>query len=325
MDLIQQLRTKARAAGKTIVFPESEDIRTLRAASYLLKEKICSIILIGDETEIRRTADRENLSLEGNLTIRNFPGDPEKNVLAGNLFEKRKHKGMTPGMAESILAESRLFYAAMLVDAGRAGGCVAGAVNTTGDVLRAAIQGIGLKNKSGIVSSIFLIHTREGQTLTYGDCAVVPYPDASQLAYIAVDSADTHKALTGDEPLVAMLSFSTMGSARHERVDLVIDALKLARKLRPELMIDGELQFDAAWLPEVAARKAPDSDVAGKANVLIFPNIDAGNIAYKISERLGGATATGPIIQGLAKPMNDLSRGCSWQDIVNTTCVAAVM
>jgi phosphate acetyltransferase len=324
MDLITQLRTKAREAGKIIVFPESEDIRTLKAASVLLKEEICRVILIGDEGEIRRHAEIEEVPLNGPLTILNYQDDPDKVLLAGNLFEKRKHKGMTPGMAESLLGENKLFYAAMLVDAGRADGCVAGAVNTTGDVLRAAIQGIGLKKKSGIVSSIFLIHTREGRTLTYGDCAVVPYPDSSQLANIAVDSADTHQALTGEEPLVAMLSFSTKGSARHERVVLVLDALNEAKSLRPALHIDGELQFDAAWIPDVASRKAPDSDVAGKANVYIFPNIDAGNIAYKISERLGGAIATGPIIQGLAKPMNDLSRGCSWQDIVNTACVTAL-
>lgn len=324
MDLITRLRNKARSAGKTIVLPETEDLRTLKAASFLLQEGIGSIILIGDEAEIRSTAAREKLPLGGNLVIVNFRNDPEKDLLADILFEKRRHKGITAGQAEDILMENKLFYAAMLVDSGRAGGCVAGAVNTTGDVLRAAIQGIGLKPQSVIVSSIFLIHTREGRTLTYGDCAVVPYPDAAQLANIAVDSADTHKALTDEEPLVAMLSFSTKGSARHERVDLVLDALKQAKNLRPDIQIDGELQFDAAWMPAVAARKAPDSEVAGMANVFIFPNIDAGNIAYKISERLAGATAIGPIIQGLNKPMNDLSRGCSWQDIVNTACVTAL-
>jgi len=324
MHIIKQIRTHAKAAAKNIVLPETEDTRTLKAAEFLLKEKICRVTLIGDEAEIREAAEAESISLDGDVTFLDFRTDPDKEVLAANLHRKRAHKGMTPGLAGSILSDNRLFYAAMLVDAGRAHGCVAGAVNTTGDVLRAAIQGIGLKPSSSIVSSIFLLHTRDDRVLTYGDCAVVPYPDPEQLATIAIDSADTHRALTAEDPLVAMLSFSTMGSASHEQVDLVLQALTIAKDLRPDLMIDGELQFDAAYVPDVAIRKAPQSKVAGRANVFIFPNIDAGNIAYKITERLGGATAIGPIIQGLAKPMNDLSRGCSWEDIVNTVCVTAL-
>ncbi|TVQ15521.1 MAG: phosphate acetyltransferase [Balneolaceae bacterium] len=324
MDIIKQIRTHAKAAAKNIVLPETEDTRTLKAAEFLLKENICRVTLIGDEAEIREAAEAEAISLDGDVMFLDFRTDPDKEVLAANLHRKRAHKGMTPGLAGSILSDNRLFYAAMLVDAGRAHGCVAGAVNTTGDVLRAAIQGIGLKPSSSIVSSIFLLHTRDDRVLTYGDCAVVPYPDPEQLATIAIDSADTHRALTAEDPLVAMLSFSTMGSASHEQVDLVIQALTIAKDLRPDLMIDGELQFDAAYVSDVAIRKAPESKVAGRANVFIFPNIDAGNIAYKITERLGGATAIGPIIQGLAKPMNDLSRGCSWEDIVNTVCVTAL-
>lgn len=324
MDIIKQIRTHAKAAAKTIVLPETEDSRTLKAAEFLLGEKICRVMLIGDEASIRDRAEAENIVIEGDVRFTEYHTDPDKETLAGNLQLKRAHKGMTTGLAGSILSENKLFYAAMLVDAGRAHGCVAGAVNTTGDVLRAAIQGIGLKPASSIVSSIFLMHTRDDRVFTYGDCAVVPYPDAEQLATIAIDSADTHHALTAENPNVAMLSFSTRGSASHEQVDLVLQALKIARDLRPDLNIDGELQFDAAYLPEVGERKAPGSKVAGRANVFIFPNIDAGNIAYKITERLGGATAVGPIIQGLAKPMNDLSRGCSWEDIVNTACVTAL-
>ncbi|MCA1803651.1 MAG: phosphate acetyltransferase [Rhodothermaceae bacterium] len=324
MDIIQQIRTHAKAAAKNIVLPETEDARTLKAAEFLLREKICKVSLIGDEDHIRGRAEAENISLEGEVTFLDFRTDPGNDALAASLHKKRAHKGMTPGLAGSILSDNSLFYAAMLVDAGRAHGCVAGAVNTTGDVLRAAIQGIGLKPSSSIVSSIFLMSTRDGRVLTFGDCAVVPYPDPEQLATIAIDSADTHRALTGQEPLVAMLSFSTMGSASHEQVDLVLQALNIAKDMRPDLNIDGELQFDAAYVPDIAIRKAPGSKVAGRANVFIFPNIDAGNIAYKITERLGGATAVGPIIQGLARPMNDLSRGCSWEDIVNTVCVTAL-
>jgi phosphate acetyltransferase len=211
-----------------------------------------------------------------------------------------------------------------MVGEGDADGCVTGAATTTADVLRAALYCIGLAPGTSTLSSAFLMEFPEGRVFTYGDCAVVPYPDAKQLAEIALSSAKTHHQLTGETPRVALLSFSTKGSATHERVDLVREALAIAKERDPQLMIDGELQFDAALLPAIGQRKAPGSDVAGQANVFIFPNLDAGNIGYKMTERLAGATATGPIIQGLAKPMHDLSRGASWEDIVNTVAVSAV-
>lgn len=321
MDLVTSLRKRARIQGKTIVLPESDDSRTLRAASYLQNNGICNVILIGNRDIILEKIQQNSIEFDYEPGIRNFKSDNTADRLAESLHKKRAHKGLSQEKAAAILEMQPLFYSAALVDAGIADGCVAGAVNTTGDVLRAAIQVIGLKKDSKVVSSIFLFESPDGRVFTYGDCAVVPYPDASQLATIAVDSSDTHQAITGDNPVTAMLSFSTKGSALHERVDLVREALELARQQRQELSIDGELQFDAALLPEIGRKKAPDSKVAGKANVFIFPNIDAGNIGYKITERLGKAIAIGPIIQGLAKPMNDLSRGCNWEDIVNTACV----
>ena len=212
-----------------------------------------------------------------------------------------------------------------MVSAGYADGCVAGSVSTTGDVLKAAIQTIGLKKGSNVVSSIFLMSFPDGKVFSYGDCAVVPYPTSDQLATIAFDSAVSHKLITGAEPKVAMLSFSTKGSAQHERVELVQQAFEKLKEYNIDFAVDGELQFDTAFVESIGKRKAPNSEVAGNANVYIFPNLDAGNIAYKITERLAGATATGPIIQGLAKPMMDLSRGCEWDDIVNTACVCSLM
>ena len=323
MDFINQLRYKAKLADATIVLPESDDIRTLKAAALLEEENIANIILIGKKEQILARADNEGLNLPSDIEYADFETDSDREKLADLLYQRRKHKGLTSEQAYE-LCKNPLFYAAGLAGIGRADGCVAGAKNTTGDVLRAAIQVIGLKPGSDIVSSVFLMHTMDEKILTYADCAVVPYPDENQLATIAADSADTHHRLTSEDPKVAMLSFSTKGSARHERSQLVVNALEHVKQKRPDLKIDGELQFDTAYVPSVAERKAPGSDVAGQANVYIFPNIDAGNIAYKITERLAGASATGPIIQGLNKPMNDLSRGCTWEDIVNTVSVTAL-
>ncbi|MEX0721307.1 MAG: phosphate acetyltransferase [Balneolaceae bacterium] len=315
MNIIEQIRKRAKNQAKTIVLPRSSDIRVVRAAEFLNEHSLCKVILLKNEGEH---------SIPGNLELIDPGTDSRRQAYAELLYQRRKHKGITIESALEIMLNP-LFFAAAMVSAGDADGCVAGSISTTGDVLRAAIQTIGLQPGSNVVSSIFLMSFEDGRVYTYGDCAVVPYPNAEQLASIAMDSAKTHKAITGEESRVAMLSFSTRGSADHERVTLVKDALEIIKNHNLDFTVDGELQFDAAIVEDIARRKAPQSEVAGKANVFIFPNLDAGNIAYKITERLAGAAATGPIIQGLAKPMMDLSRGCSWEDIVNTACVCSLM
>lgn len=322
MDLIQRIRQEAAKSKKRIVLPESSDLRTLKAAHFLTQHDICSVVLLGEESVILADAAQHDLNLD-KVEIQSPDSSLNLSKYAESFFEKRKAKGVTESQAMKTVTHE-LFFAASMVAHGDADGCVAGAVNTTGDVLKAAFQVIGMRRGSSVVSSIFLMSLNDGRNLTYGDCAVVPYPDADQLASIANDSATTHYQLTGELPKVAMLSFSTKGSATHQNVDLVRNALEIVTRKHPELLIDGELQFDAAFVPEVGIKKAPGSNVAGNANVYVFPNLDAGNIAYKITERLAGATATGPIIQGLNKPMNDLSRGCSWEDIVNTACVTCL-
>ena len=324
IDIIKEIRNRATKLGKTVVLPETDDPRVLKAASFLDGQKICSVILIGKEDRITKLANKERILLPNSVDIMSPETSSFADELANNLYERRKHKGISTAEVQEALWNP-LYFGAGLVATGKAGGCVAGSVATTGEVIRAAIHSIGLRDTTDIVSSIFLMALKEGRVLTYADCGVVPYPDAHQLADIAIESARTHELLTQEEPVVAMLSFSTKGSAKHERTELVTEALEIATEKAPDLNIDGEFQFDAAFVPEVAERKAPESNVAGKANVFIFPNLDAGNIAYKITERLAGATATGPILQGLAQPMMDLSRGCSWQDIVNAACVAILM
>lgn len=313
MNIIDSIRDRASKKQATIVLPRSSDERVIKAAEYLVENNLCKVILLKNEVDVTT-----------NIPVIDPATDPKREEYAQFFYEKRKHKGLELDQAKEIMKDP-LFFAAAMLNAGDADGCVAGSVSTTGDVLRAAIQVIGLKAGSSVVSSVFLMSFEDGKVFTFGDCAVVPYPTSEQLASIAVDSAESHKLLTDVDAKVAMLSFSTKGSAKHERVELVSDAYKMATKAKPELDIDGELQFDAAFVETIGARKAPDSKVAGKANVFIFPNLDAGNIGYKLTERLAGATATGPVIQGLAKPMMDLSRGCSWEDIVNTACVAALL
>ncbi|MBO6586378.1 MAG: phosphate acetyltransferase [Gracilimonas sp.] len=314
MDIIEDIRSRSESSLRTIVFPRSSDQRVIKAAEYLQKNKLAKPILI----------QNEGAGILESLNFIDPVSDENLKKYARAFYERRKHKGITEAEAIDVIKDP-LFFAAAMVAAGDADGCVAGSVSTTGDVLRAAIQTIGLKPGSNVVSSVFLMSFDDGRVFTYGDCAVVPYPNAEQLATIAMDSAQTHKKVTGHDPRVSMLSFSTKGSAQHERIDLVREALEIVKSHNLDFPIDGELQFDASIIPEIAKRKAPDSEVAGKANVFIFPNLDAGNISYKITERLAGATATGPIIQGLAKPMMDLSRGCSWEDIVNTACVCSLM
>lgn len=314
MDIIQDIRKRASDPLKTIVFPRSSDERVVEAALYLQQNKLVQPLLIFNE----------GASIPKELAVIDPVSDERLKAYAFSFYERRKHKGLSEAEAIDVL-KNPLFFAAAMVAAGDSDGAVAGSISTTGDVLRAAIQVIGLKQGSNVVSSVFLMSFDDGRVFTYGDCAVVPYPSSEQLATIAMDSARTHRRVTGKEPKVAMLSFSTKGSAEHERITLVRDALKIIKSHNLDFPVDGELQFDASIIPEIAQRKAPNSEVAGQANVFIFPNLDAGNIAYKITERLAGAAATGPIIQGLAKPMMDLSRGCSWQDIVNTACVCSLM
>ena len=320
--LLNSIKENAAKKNKTIVLPESHDDRVLKAAEILVKEKIVSVVTLGNEETIKVSAQKLGVNLTGVKII-----DPEKSdKLAGfanTFYELRKKKGMTPEVATETMKRD-LFFGAMMVREGIADGSVAGSTASTGDVLRAGILCVGMPEGISTVSSFFLMVFPD-KTYSFADCAVVPNPDSAQLADIAVSTAINHEKLTGEKPKVAMLSFSTKGSATHELVDKVIEGLKLAKAKKPELEIDGELQFDAAIVESVGKRKAPGSNVAGQANVLVFPDLNAGNIGYKIAQRLGKCEAVGPVIQGLKKPYFDLSRGCSVEDIVNTAAIAALM
>ena len=327
MSLMNQIVERAKANKQRIVLPEGTEQRTLKAANQLLADEVADLTLIGNPDEIMGLAKELGLEHLGKATIIDPENHPKKEEYAELLCELRKKKGMTIEEARKLVLNP-LYLGCLIIKAGDADGQLAGALNTTGDVLRPALQII--KTTPGItcVSGGMLLITQapecgENGVLFVGDVAVTPMPDANQLAQIAVCTAQTAKAVAGIDPRVAMLSFSTKGSAKHEVVDNVTEALAIAKQMAPELKIEGELQADAALVPRIGQSKAPGSEIAGYANVLIFPCLEVGNISYKMVERLGHATAIGPVLQGIARPVNDLSRGCSVDDIYNMVAITA--
>lgn len=330
MDSIKHIIKKAKANPQRIVLPEANDIRVIEAASLITQRQLAKVILIGNHNDVSQLAERHNIDLT-NITIEN----PEKEGQGTNiekyvdtLFQKRKHKGLTHDQARQQITDP-LIFAALKVLSGDADGFVAGAANTTAAVVKIALQLIGMKPNSKLASSFFLMqhdlphHAIQG-TVIYADCALVIEPDAEQLASIAIASADSAKNLAGLEPKVALLSFSTAGSAQHPNVDKVIEAGRIISQQRPDLALMTEVQFDSATVANVLKQKAPNMAIDAPANVFIFPELQSANIGYKIAERIGGVTAVGPILQGLNHPVNDLSRGCSVQDIVQLVAVTSV-
>jgi phosphate acetyltransferase len=326
MNFLERIKQRAKAAGKTIVLPETGDIRTLKAADAILREGIAKIILIGKPDDILAKAEDLDISKATIIDPANYA---EMDALSAKLADLRKEKGMTLEEAADLLNKDALYLGCMLVKEGIADGMVAGAVNSTANVLRPCLQ--ILKTAPGIklVSSFFVMVVPdcaygENGVFLFSDSGLVQNPNAEELAAIAQSAAESFRKLVEAEPKVAMLSHSSKGSAKHPDVDKVIEAMRIAKEAAPDLMLDGELQVDAAIVPEIGKQKAPGSPVAGKANVLVFPDLDSGNMGYKLVERLAKAEAYGPITQGIAKPVNDLSRGCTAEDIVGVAAITAV-
>jgi len=328
MSFLQTVKARAKAQIKTIVLPEALDPRTLKATHQILAERLAKIILVGQKAAIEAAAKEASADI-ANATIIDPASYTEFDSLAAKLYELRKAKGMTTEEAAKLLKENPLFMGCMLVKEGLADGMVAGAVYNTADVLRPAMQIIKTAPGVSLVSSFFVMVVPNCEfgnngVFVFSDCGLVQNPDATQLTTIAESSAKSYQALLGEEPVVALLSHSTKGSAKHPDVDKVVEATRILKEKAPNLKADGEFQLDAAIVPSIGASKAPGNEVAGKANVLIFPDLDSGNIAYKLTERLAKAEAYGPMTQGIAKPINDLSRGCSAEDIVGVVAITAL-
>ena len=319
MDFLNQIKKIAKKKKVKIVLPETNDPRTIKAAKIILQEDICDLVLIGNKNAILR----EGIELSKATFV--DPANNDLKELEKEFYELRKSKGLTQEEATNILKTNPLYLGVMLVHAGKAQGMVAGAINSTGDVLRPSLQILKTSPATKVVSSCFvMIVPNFDKPFLFSDSALVQDPSSEELAAIAKSTADSYQTFFNEKPIVAMLSHSTMGSAKHEMINKVKEATRIAKEQNPSLEIDGELQLDAAIVPSVANLKAKDSSVAGRANVLIFPNIDAGNIGYKLVQRFAKADAFGPITQGLRKPVNDLSRGCSFEDIIGVVAITAV-
>ena len=327
MNFIEEVKQRAKVYQKTIVLPEATDLRILEATHKIYKEEICNIVLVGNKEEILKKAEENNLDISKAKIIE--PAKYEKySEYANAFYELRKHKGMTIEEANKILLDP-VYFATMMVKLGDADGLVSGAIHSTADTLRPSLQILKTAPNTKLVSTFSLVvvpncEYGENGVFAFADCGLNPKPNSDELSEIAISTAKSFKDLVQKEPKVAMLSFSTHGSAKSEDVDKVVEATKLAKEKSPELLLDGEIQLDAAIVPSVGKSKAPGSNVAGQANVLIFPDLNAGNIGYKLVERLGKAEAYGPICQGIAKPVNDLSRGCKTDDVVGLIAITVL-